>query len=600
MSELYVYNTAHLTRIRDGSVSFTQSAELGAVGTGRFTIDDEAGTQAIVGQKDFSLTQSSCSFPLTFRGFIGDRTYGRLEEHPTVTNAREIQVDVQDLNSMLGHRLIYQAAGLTAAQGGNRPAETVAARGAWLMGSAFVAFADNGRCSFPATKGMDAADYRFQHAGDVLADMALAAGGYNYHVNDWGSGPELTFRDDNASTADSSTLRISNVLSDASTVTLNPKMSATLHRSSVKVISKLAYSYSKGTVVGERAATATAFNGERSGTASNSNVKTAAKASDEATSQLWQLHTEEDLIDCEIDAVTSAQVNLILQGMRLQAKFSHLTTEGYGSFTYFRVLERTVRPLVADGALYSLGLKLSPQEAAQAGAAIVQSVSGFWGIGGSGLAPYTHLPNPPSIGNVLLVMIDQRVTSGINPIAAPNITGALPRWGAGAWTELPLSVGGFATTYVEETAGDGTGQTISMFYKTVDSTEQDCVIGNDYENLICYELTGINMATAVLARVNNQTATTAYDCGTLGTVASGELAFMIVHSMPDEVVPRPDPTPAGGWVKDYANGNYPIWYATTKPVVWMGHAIGAGAVVDPALTSLTSRRYCGLAIKVGP
>lgn len=602
MAELYTYNATHLTTIRDGSVSFTQSAELGQVGSGQVTIEDTAGTLSIVGQKDFSATQSSCSTPLTFRGFVGERTYGRLEAAPKVTAAREINVSLEDLNSMLGHRLIYQAPGLTVAAGGKRPAETILARGTWLMGSGFVAFANNGRCSFPSNKNMTASDYRYQHAGDVLADMALAAGGYNYHVNDWGSGPELTFRDDNASTADTSTLRISNVLSDADSVTLNPKETATLRRSPAKVISRMAYNWEKGTVVEDRAATATTFNGERSGTASNSNVRSASKASEEAQAQLWQLHTEEDLIDCEIDAVTAAQINLILPGMRIQAKFSHLNTEGYGSFTYFRVLERTVRPMNAEGALYSLGLKLSPQEAAQPAGAIVQSLFAFYGTGGSASPPYTHLTQAPSIGNTLLAIITNRVTGVTSgTISAPNTSSALPRWGAGAWTELPLSVGSYTETYVERTSGDGEHHGMSIFYKTVDSTSQDGVIGEDYCNVAIYELSGINMATATLARANNQSAANTFDVGTLGTISSGSLGFMVVQSVPDETV-LAGITPASGWTTDWYRGNYPIWYAqATFPVVWIGHAIGAGATVDPSLVNAgAARRWCGLAIKVTP
>lgn len=598
MGEVFTYNSTHLVLVRDGSVEVTQSAELGGVGTGRLAIDDTTGTLAIVGQKDFSYTQSSCSVPLTFRGFISDRTYGRdagTERAPHVGAGRGIAVTVSDLNAMLGFLLIDGT-------DGKRPAETVAARGAWLMASDYVGFADNGRCDFPADKGMDAADYRNQYAGDVLADMAMAALGYNYHVNDWGSGPELTFRNDNTSTDDTSTLRISNVLSDASGVTLHPFKDATLERRPGDVYSKIAYSYAKGTVYEERTATATAFNGERGGTASNSNVKSSSKASDEATSLLWQHHTEEDVITCTVLA-TDAQVNLILPGQRIQAKFSHLATEGYGDFTWFRVLERTVRPIVAEGTLYELPLKLSPQEDGPPAGAIVQTVSGFWGTGGSGLAPYTHFANPPTIGNSLLIAISKRDGTGDglpNPINPPNTTVDLPNWGTDPWTELPLDIGGWTETYFSKYGTDR--QAMTFFWKVVDSTNQDCAILNDYENLVAWEVSGVDFSTATVIRANDQAASAVFDVGTLGTIAVGELAFLFVHH--DIVAEQPgsfvDSAPT--WTGRLSRGNYPYWANVTYPFVWIGDGTGTGAALDPSVSKsdLLSRKWCGLAVKVGP
>jgi hypothetical protein len=355
MGELYTYNATHLTTVRENSASFRQCADHGAEGGGRFVLHDEAGTQAIVGQKDFSHTESSCSIPLTFRGFVGARTYGRGEVNPKISAARDIEVDLQDLNVMLGFRLIDDV-------DGKRPAETVSARMTWLMASDYVSglFINNGRIA-SSTIEMTKSDYRQQYPGDVVADCALATGSFNYHVNDYGSGPELIFRDDNTSTADSSTLRISNVLADATAVTLHPFKDATLSRDPSNVHSKHAESYAKGTVYDERAATATAFNGERGGTGSNANVKTSTAALARADFELRQHSSETDLLECTVLA-TSAQVNLMPPGWRIEGKFSHLNTEGYGSFTWFRILEVTKEPIVADGELYEVTLKLSPQE----------------------------------------------------------------------------------------------------------------------------------------------------------------------------------------------------------------------------------------------
>jgi hypothetical protein len=584
MGEVYTYNGTHLTLVdAEEQIEFTQRAEHGEPGGGTFVLDDTAGTLALVGQKDFSVTQSSCSFPLLFRGFIGSRVIGRNEVAPQVSAARKITVSVEDLNSMLGHRLIHQQTGMTKAEGGKRPAETVAARGAWLMASPFVDFADNGRCDFPATKGMDAADYRNRQAGDVLADMALAAGAYNYHVNDWGSGPELTFRNDNTSTADSSTLRISNVLSDASSVTLNPTSDAVLTRSPANVISKIAFGWSRSTEVEERAATATAFNGERSGTASNSNVKTAAKAIDEAQAQLWQLHTEEDIIECGLDAVTSAQVNLILAGMRIQAKFSHLNTEGYGSFTWFRVLERTVRPIVADAGLYSMDLKLSPQEEAQPAGTILQ----YAVARGTHFGLEVTLPNPVTIGSTLVCLISTKLDP--EP-GAPNIDGGLPRWGAGAWTRFNGST---------KTSAKPTASGIAAWYKTADSTDQIGYISEQNPAVAIYELAGVDPTAATIADQDETVAGPNYDIGTQ-TPASGDVAIAGWNLgslnapasfewagapangpfMPYQTT-NPDPAISAGWTLDYSkwvdDSSFLGYTQPSSPWTVFAHALGSGS-----------------------
>ena len=147
----------------------------------------------------------------------------------------------------------------------------------------------------------------------------------------------------------------------AATSTFFPSLDASLRRDPTNVHSVHAKSYAKGTVVEERAATATAFNGERGGTSSNSNIKRQTAASRAARRELRTHSTEDDVIECTIQVPPSA-VNLVYQGWRLQAKFSHFATEGYGDWTWMRVLERTVKPMAVDAFAYEITLKLAPQE----------------------------------------------------------------------------------------------------------------------------------------------------------------------------------------------------------------------------------------------
>lgn len=598
MTETYSIDATPVDRIRADSVELTELAEHGGVGSGRFTVDDSAGTQAIVGQKDATVEQSAADPAEIIGGYVDVRSYRRGEER--VDTAREIETELVDLNATLGFRLINSKT-LSAALGGKRPAETVAERGAWLMASPFMSglVADNGFCDFPAGRGMDAADYRNQFPGDVLADMALAAGGYNYFVyRDAATGePSLWFGDPNASTAFTSDVRISNDLADIGGSTYAPSTDATLRRDPGKVKSHIVGLGALGSVVESRPATATTFNGERWGTFSNSNLKSEGKLRDEAQDMLWQLHTEEDVLECSI-TVPAANVNDLRAGQRTSCRFTHLGPEGYADWTWFRVLGRTIRPLTDD--LYRITLRLSPQEAGRPAGAIVQSDFAFWGTGGSSFPPYSRLPNPPTIGNTLLVMISKRSGSaGAGTVNPPNTNAAQPRWGAGAWTQLPLDVGGFSTTYYEFTAGDGTRHGMSMFWKVVDSTSQTCVIPNDYQNVGVYELSGVDMTGATLARANNQNAATTLDIGTLGTLNDGDLAFMLMHENWSTAGPFPPLTAAPGWVMDWNRGNYPLWSGPTYPIVWMGHALGDGSTIDPVLTHpAPGLRWCGLAIKV--
>lgn len=586
MGEVYTYDGTHLTTIRDESVELVQMAELGAIGTGRVVIDDTNGTLDIVGQMDFSATQSSCSIPLMFRGFVENREYSRdagIDRAPHVGAARGISVSLQDLNSMLGHRVIRKKSGLTTAEGGKRPSETVAARGAWLLASPFVAFTDEGRCSFSTTKVMGAADYRTQSPGDVLADMALAQGGVNYHVNDYGDGPELTFRNDNTSTADSSTLRISNVLSDASAVTLHPFKDAVLRRSPSKVISHLNYAYEKSTVNEEREATATAFNGERGGTASNSNVKSEAKAREDAQEILWQRHLEEDFIECTVLA-TDAQVNLMPPGWRIEAKFSHLATEGYGSFTWFRILEVGKTPIVADGALYHVRLRLSPQEPAEPAPAagyIVQSVFDYAYEGGIDLT----LPNAVTPGNLLVFLCGDRGED--TPVSPNYLDGALERFGSGAWTKLPNT-----------TNKNDYGSGVAIWYKVADSTSNVGWVAQSRSNMGLFEIAGCTITGAATLDESLHANGLTMSLGSLGTVTSGAVVVAVILWSDQRGLSSPglpSVTPASGFVTDrFASTGASGGLAESEPFVWIGHALGTGTALTCSITRSAASQLSGI------
>lgn len=361
MAVTFTVDGSTVGTVRLESVDLAESAELGAVGQGSFTIDDTAGTLATTGWKDVSVEEDDCSDSLTFSGFVGPRQIRR-GTHRTLAG-RDITVNTADLNEILNLRTVF----LT----GNRPRESVGDRVDWLLTSTHLSglVADNGFVTYPSTM-MDKNDYRTSKPGDVLADCATRVN-FNYFVypDPTTGDPSLWFADSNTSTNYSSTLRISNVLSDIDwTTTFPASPEATLNIDPDSVYSRVLLSYEGGRVRRTRSATASAFI-ERDAIAPTSSVKRRARAIDQADKYL-EVHRNEDFSIEDTVLVTSSKLNLIRAGMRIQVRYSHMNPEGYSSFTWWRILERRIRFVVSPGGipdapdepLYLLSLKLSPQE----------------------------------------------------------------------------------------------------------------------------------------------------------------------------------------------------------------------------------------------
>lgn len=363
MSQTFTYGAATptaLANVRRSGVTLVEMAESGGVGMGAMVVDDEAGTagyasDAIVGLKWLTVDESACATERTFTGYLADRTYSRGDRF-SVGTGRQIDATLVDLNASLGFRIITGT-------DGKRSKETVGARLTWLLGSDYLTdlVIDAGYVVYPTTPLMDAVDYRGQTPLDVLGDCALAAHGYNYFVyyDTTADSPALWFDDSNTSTAFASTLKISNVAADCDgTTTFPAHQDARLARDPQRVVAGVYLPYSSGSVYETRPATATTF-AWRDRAAPNANVKTAARATDIAQRFLLENSKEDDRLSVTVRLPASA-VNLVRAGQRMEVKFSHLP--GYASFTWCRVLKRTVTLPFEHDNFYDVALELSPQE----------------------------------------------------------------------------------------------------------------------------------------------------------------------------------------------------------------------------------------------
>ena len=341
-------------RLGDG-FSFTESALSGTFAASRVTVDDPAADITIVGHHAFRAVETDCSWETLFRGYFAARRVKRSKEKGFLTGAsREWDCDVVDSNAVLQFEVIR---GSTA----KRPKETDTQRLAWLLGSGYKGpVLDDDTYVLGYDVDLDKADYTGQTMADVLADCGSASGANYFATWDYPKdGYALHYYRPTRSFY-SSSLRISNVLSDVDgETTFAPDPGAELELNPEKVFSGVLLQYGeKGSYVFEDSATVLAAIGHRRETnEAQPAVRTAARASAKAERYLEEAETEIPTITCVVHNVPTDKVNLLRIGHRVQVRFSHLP--GYESFTWMRVTRRTVAQDGETQQYYSLGLELS-------------------------------------------------------------------------------------------------------------------------------------------------------------------------------------------------------------------------------------------------
>ncbi len=338
--------------LSESSVVLTSDAEQGAVGTSTITVDDPLGDWTITGHRWVYVLEDTADFDMVYWGYAADRTVRRMA--PNVLTSRQWVITVTDINTLFGRRIMVGS-------DCNRPAETDVERLQWLTGTSEQNFIDDtALLSTGSPVDMDAVDYRYQYATQIYDDCSQASGKnwFLYPVFDGSDWVVGFWYDFGSSTEYSSDIRISNDLDDIDdVVTFAPGLATELTRDPSRVYSGVAMPYDGGTVYQQRTATATEF-ARRDTSAPMVNVKTATKANARAVRYLGTINTEEDVIKTSLILPTT-QVNDVLAGQRIEAKYTHLP--GYEDFSWMRVLEKTTTFLTPRE--YGVDLTLSAQVA---------------------------------------------------------------------------------------------------------------------------------------------------------------------------------------------------------------------------------------------
>jgi len=345
---------------RPGTTGLVMNAEEGSVGSSELQVEDPDGDFFISGHRAVIVIESDADYDdyggIVYSGYTTQRVYQRDAER--LEAARTIALSLVDINSIFERRIQVGAEN-------KRPAETDVERVEWLLTTNEAALIDDDQ--YFSTDGpfdMDAVDYRGQGFRQIFDDVSQQSG-KNWYL--WPSLGGYSLWYGPRGTDDfSSEVLISNDLADLSAYEYEgniyaPAIESKLTRDPSRVYSGTYLAYASSFVYVQRESTAEAF-ARRDSFTSAPNVKTKAKATTRANRILSDIDTEEDVISTAI-IVRRTQVNAVIQGQRLQVKFTHFP--GYEDWTWVRVLNRTVRELGPDQ--IELAMELSPEEPVDTG-----------------------------------------------------------------------------------------------------------------------------------------------------------------------------------------------------------------------------------------
>lgn len=390
-------------RTAPSAVEATSRAEEATVGMASIPAEDPAADLVTTGHRPLSVSEDSCPSARLWTGWSADRGIGRAPDDGLLagTGARLQSVAGVDLNAALGFRII--------GADGQRPAESIDSRMAWLLGCSAMTglVADRGHVHTGFADTLDASDLRGQTPAAVLSEMAealLLRPNWFVHWDPaaglaglcWGRSDEATIGD--------SALSVSNVQSDWSGTCRPPSLDARLSRTPEDVYSDVAVTYAGGMVWVSNPAAAAAFT-RRGTTLSRPRIQTAA-AAERAGQQFLVAHAaERDRITLSL-LVPAEQAGLVLAGQRIPVRLSEMP--GYADWTSMHVAACSPRPASDVGDWWTVDLELispAPWTAEPLHATLTEirlrhgeSCARDWGVPGATMGSGT--PEAPATGHV--------------------------------------------------------------------------------------------------------------------------------------------------------------------------------------------------------
>lgn len=535
--------------------------------------DDSDGSMVTQGWQSFIFEESACTdAPRLFTGYVGDRTFRR--GHYRLGAGREIDTTILDANILLRMHRINGSDSL-------RPEETDTERLAWLMDSGYIPLVQDLGLINGANRVFEATQYKNQLPSDVLDDL-IGPRGQIYFVY-WDPNNEALglFFDSPEATTFTSTLSISNVLSDVDNETcFAPDIDATSTIDPSEVYSNLAYLYKGGRVYRQNSDTADTFFsgdiGHRDAFVENDRVGKLATAITFADRILERDSVEAQSIDLVV-RLPKEKVGLIQAGHRLQVRLSFVP--GFETFTYTRVETWQAYHTDSTPDFYDVALHLSTR--------------GKVGPGGGGdPGDFPHQPG----GSVSLEGYNDN-QQGVNDGNLPTAPGAgdllvLFRASRTDVTDLGAISGWTlaANTHTHDFLFPPGEKFAALYYKTSDGTEGTEPYTEGPGELIAV----FNWGEATFGQVidiNEQSGSTPLSPGSVTVTAGTGVVTCAVESTSDSVTYAVTPDSGVTELSDFVNnsGNHPyIWVGWKQPTTAGTYSVGGTLV-----SSDPSRCYWG-------
>jgi hypothetical protein len=330
----------------------------GQLQQGSVALDDPSGALSVQGWQKLIVDEPDCTTaPHLLWGYTADQTYQR---GPYLTSAgRTIDVTVNDPNVLLTMGLFGQGSA-------NRPSETDGARIAWLLAQTQIAgqITDHGLVNASGAT-LDATNYANLGPADVLNDAANATGRIFFVYIDQATNTLGLYYDTPIATAFTSTLTLSNVLSDISfdshgepTGTCLPCYSATMASNPSSIYCELLFIYAgnQRLIAHNQTTHDTYFSHFPAGVhraiqVQNARVGKATTAQSYATRYLEHYSVEERNVRGTY-RVKSSQVGLVQPGHRIGMRFTHLPA--LSTQQYYRIETLAIAPTDGDNTHYDV------------------------------------------------------------------------------------------------------------------------------------------------------------------------------------------------------------------------------------------------------